>query len=283
MKSTKLKKLILLTGISYSTFLHAQWNFLGTNWVHNTAPIRAIGVGNFPTSGDIQARLHVNNFYLNQPNGSYNGNLFRTDGRATAINQWQIFTGTTAANATEKFRLWVPSNSDNAVFTTVQNGNFLWETNALNRMTLYGSNNNNGGSGDGALVINHDPGQPAIPNSLFNIGDNTAFANPWPWMRVGMSCMYKYDGAYFGLKTEDDDRSDAVIAFGNDAAGPVGPDVLRFIFTRNQSEIARFAPNGGNGFGNFYTYGINTQPVRRLEILDADPTGFGNSNAPNYV
>ncbi len=52
--------------------------------------------------------LHVANF-TNVGGSNAGGRLFRTDGLAGIVNQWEFNTGTTTANATQKFR----------VFTTV--------------------------------------------------------------------------------------------------------------------------------------------------------------------
>ncbi|MES2762915.1 MAG: hypothetical protein V4677_11940, partial [Bacteroidota bacterium] len=169
---------------------------------------------------------------------------------------------------------------NNNIFGTAWNSPVYHITGGQNRMTLFANIGSNGGSGNGALAINHNPANPiTAPTSLLNIGEPTFFGQ-MPWMRVGTSCALSNDMAYFGLKLEGSDRADAIIAWGNDPQGGWGPDVLRFHHTSSQSELARFAPNGGNGFGNFYAYGSNTQPVRRIEALDADPITGQPSNAP---
>lgn len=160
------------------------------------------------------------------------------------------------------------------------NSPVYFHTFGQHRATLFNNVGSNGGSGNGAFAINSNPFGPiTAPTSLFNIGESTFFGQQ-PWMRVGMSTGFDNDMAYFGLKNEGADRNDAIIAWGNDATGAYGPDVLRFHHTSTQSELARFAPNGGNGFGNFYLFGINTQPVRRMELLDANPNTGTNANAP---
>lgn len=172
-----------------------------------------------------------------------------------------------------------PSGNAN-IFGTMWNSPVYYYTGGLNRMALFSNIGSNGGSGNGALAIHHNPANPiTAPTSLLNVGEPTFFGQQ-PWMRVGTSYGLDNDMAYFGMKREGTDRVDAIIAWGNDAAGVYGPDVLRFHHTSTQSELARFAPNGGNGFGNFYNYGINTQPVRRLEVLDANPSTGANANAP---
>ncbi|MGB3947516.1 MAG: hypothetical protein WBM13_06010 [Bacteroidia bacterium] len=68
----------------------AQFIFLGANNGQTTPAIRGIGIGDFSGNGATSpsARLHVNNFFCNQPNGSLSGLLFRTDGRNNVENQW---------------------------------------------------------------------------------------------------------------------------------------------------------------------------------------------------
>ena len=41
------------------------------------------------------------------------GNLFRTDGQNSEINQWRIFTGATLGSQTEKFKLYADANAIN--------------------------------------------------------------------------------------------------------------------------------------------------------------------------
>ncbi len=68
---------VFLTQAAKTQFLYNLGNF------GQTAPaIRGIGIGDFSTNGvsSTNSRLHVNNFYCNQPTGTLNGLLFRTDG-----------------------------------------------------------------------------------------------------------------------------------------------------------------------------------------------------------
>lgn len=75
--------------------------------------------------------------------------------------------------------------------------------------------------------------------------------------------------------------------------GVVGPDVLRFIFTaglgpfgqsglQDGAEMVRMSGSGRTGFGNYYAFGVNTVPNRRVEILDYDPNSdpYVNANEP---
>ncbi len=64
------------------------------------------------------------------------GNLFRTDGSSTVANSWSLFTGATTGSVTEKFRLFVPANSNDAVISTIQNGAMQFSTNSTIRMHI---------------------------------------------------------------------------------------------------------------------------------------------------
>ena len=140
----------------------AQFNtFSAGAFGQTTGAIRGIGIGNFSGGGasSTNARFHVNNFYCNQPNGTLNGFLFRTDGNNNVENKWQIFTGTNAGNATEKFKLYVPSGTSHTVLQTSQNGgNLMFNTvGAITKM----------------VIIDGGTGATYIPNSLLNINDSS--------------------------------------------------------------------------------------------------------------
>jgi len=66
---------------------------------------RIVMGNNIPAGFAPQARLHLLQFGTGAPNA----NMFRTDGNSNAVNQWQLYTGTTATATTQKFRLFVPA------------------------------------------------------------------------------------------------------------------------------------------------------------------------------
>jgi len=119
---------ILLIFENYVTM--AQWNTIGNVGRTNFFPvfISKIGIGNFPNPPSIQAKLHINPFLLaNDP--ATTGLLLRTDGNSTTNNMWQIFTGPNNNALTEKFRLLIPANTNDAILRVVQpNGNLLVQT-----------------------------------------------------------------------------------------------------------------------------------------------------------
>ncbi len=116
-----------------------------------------------------------------------------------------------------------------------------------------------------------------------------------PWMSTGITIKEHSDALYVGMWAQPSqglNRSDAVINWSDDDAAPFGPDQLRVVMTgvanspglrgANGMDVARFSPNGNIGVGNFAVLGTNPSPVRRLEILDADPNSASaaNANAP---
>ncbi|MEW6772824.1 MAG: tail fiber domain-containing protein [Bacteroidota bacterium] len=90
--------------------------------------IQKIGIGNFPINASVQSKLHINQFLL-APNAATDGFLFRTDGNSAQNTMWQLFTGTSATNQTEKFRIMIPSNSNDVLLRAVQiNANMQFQT-----------------------------------------------------------------------------------------------------------------------------------------------------------
>jgi hypothetical protein len=103
-----------------------------------------------------------------------------------------------------------------------------------------------------------------------------------PWMKVGMALTRESDLSYFGLKPEGNDRNHAVIAWSDNTPGVHGPDLLKFIFLRNNVgsttaaslnglEAARFLPDvSGNqsffGVGDWFTAALD--PTERVDLLD---------------
>ncbi|GAB4203789.1 MAG: hypothetical protein Fur0023_11000 [Bacteroidia bacterium] len=136
----KAGKILLISGtlvISNVQESKGQWNVIGNAGRTNNFPVNIakIGIGFFPTAPSIQAKLHINQFLL-APDPSTNGLLFRTDGNTAQDNMWQIFTGTSATSQTEKFRLFIPANSNNVTLNTVQNANMTFSTNNTPRLQI---------------------------------------------------------------------------------------------------------------------------------------------------
>ncbi len=119
------------------------------------------------------------------------------------------------------------------------------------------------------------------------------------WFNTGTLYTENSDGMYVGMRTLGNNQSYAVINWSDDGFGAGGTDFLSFNFTggpgplattNDGMELARFNPThipggapGTFGVGNFQILLPNlqfTEPVRRVEILDADPSTGANANAP---
>ncbi len=267
----------------------------------NTNTDGRIAMGNnIPAAFIPQARLHLLQFAA----GAANADMFRTDGNQNAVNQWQLFTGTTTATATQKGRLFVPVNSNNFNMEStlgsiefyaaggnatapnniiqqrviISNGDYL---NAANAVVTANVTRVGISYGDGIAPI-------ITPNALLHLGYSTSpgYRN---WMDVGMY-IAKGDNMYVGLKEEGNNRQDAVINWGDDGVA-AGPDNLRFIFTTNSSgpapafgfdgfETGRITPFGNWGIGNFFNNPLFPfgNPVRKMEILSDKAVANANGN-----
>ena len=89
---------------------------------------------------------------------------------------------------------------------------------------------------------------------------------------------------YIGMKseatTQGTNRSDAIVSWSDDAFTAGGPLAQK----TDGIELGRFDPTHGTfGVGNFQILAPNTyysEPVRRVEILDADASTGLNANQP---
>lgn len=117
-----------------------------------------------------------------------------------------------------------------------------------------------------------------------NAGSQSSEGGFRTWMKYGMSISANRDRSYFGIKDNLGlDQTETVIAWSNNAwPGNVGPDNLVFKFvssyqqnasfpeqTQDGREVARFAPNGMVGIGDFSNngFGVNEQPTQVLDVI----------------
>jgi hypothetical protein len=111
------------------------------------------------------------------------------------------------------------------------------------------------------------------PFSRLHLDDGTGLiTNPYrPWMRNGISMTGNDDFMYVGqLYRAGFDESDAVIAWGDNALPPAGPDHLRFLFMGDATdvegtEVTRITGDGYFGIGDFDAASV--QPDERLDLL----------------
>ena len=298
------KALLLMLGVNAFNIANAQFTTFNNSGRHGstTQPpnqITSIGIGDFRSPNVApNARLHVNNFRLDQPNGTLNGFLFRTDGNSSVENRWQLFTGATATSTNEKFKLFVPANSLNIGLQASTGAMFFNTGGANERMRIFqGITAPSGSTNQTRVAIHDDPASPVTqPVSWLHIGANGStgsggiIGGQRNWMERGIFMGYASDNMFLGFKDESSGRYDAVINWGdNISSNTDGPDYLRFIFTQYTTnandaglEIARMTPNGNMGIGNFYNSTLFTftrNPARRLEIL-SDKTS-NSTHDPN--
>lgn len=141
----------------------------------------------------------------------------------------------------------------------------------------------------GAFSLLHLNGNYAPGQSVQELGYR-------PWMKVGITYTSNSDALYIGQRTMGTDITDNVITWSDNASGPIGPDVLKFIFTYgaynagntnpndpgsvNGYEVARFMPDGNVGIGQTWTTAL--PPQRRLEVLDATNVNNVSLNLPQF-
>ena len=172
-----------------------------------------------------------------------------------------------------------------------------WYTNNLRRMflhqTLVGQTVNGftgvnltGNLGIGLFNATTGSGPITRPLTLLHLDNGgSEDAGFRDWMRTGVTMSHLTDMMYVGLKRDTADISTAAIVWSdNNQGGTVGPDRLRFIFTRTPTggtvaasdeglEIARMIPaasgnEGYVGIGDWRSVGWNANPVERLDVLD---------------
>jgi hypothetical protein len=200
-----------------------------------------------------------------------------------------------------RFLGWNASNGTNPL---------LFKTNNITRMRLNGANLPQ--ISQGYLGISPRPLPFLAPLTWFdnnsplsmvhlygtNNVQNFGVGGVWrSWMQSGIFINENSDAMYVGMKPNTNsaifNQSDAVIAWGDDPAA-LGGDVLRYIFSgvlgsndgyRSSAQgmdMVRMGSLGTTGFGNYEHFGSGRQAVRRVEILDADPSSLtgANQNAP---
>lgn len=275
--------------------ISAQFNTYNTNFGRTDVLIRGIGIGNYPIGVNPAARLHINNFYLNDPTNVVLGsNMFRTDGLIGFPNQWQMFTGPTVGTTTQKFRVFTTLTQPWPNFTLVNDQNVTLE--ASQRDMIF----NAGGNIERMRILGQDQvlnlgpwfaiaraGNVGIetphPLTLLHMGGEGASGAGWrEWMDIGTYYASRggFDNMYVGLRTIDNDQNEAIISFGNNPTNnPNFADRMRFVFTAAPGngiastqfglELARFwvdnNSNGRMGIGDFFT--PNTEPQNTLEIM----------------
>jgi len=190
------------------------------------------------------------------------------------------------------------------LFGSTTNWDILFVTDNVNRMQLMetGTTTIDGYSidYDGHLGLSLTPSffgtgtAGRIPYSLLHLngtGNNAGGAQEFgyrDWMQPGIIFTHNSDLMYIGPKVGPggEDQTDAVISWSDNDDGPVGPDVLRFLFTAPGAgttaisandfsdndydgvEIARMHGDGRMGVG--VNWNNAQQPKRTLDVVNGE-------------
>jgi hypothetical protein len=268
-----------------------------------TNPVQeAFGIGEFGVgAADLpKARLHINSFRMGSSSdntlGPFSeGFLIRTDGNQADVNQWSLWTGTTATLQTMKFRLYADAVPAPDIAIQSLSGGLRFETNGQTlRMRLNGAsistinNFNINNSGFLGLCSNQvfwtDPNSVKSPYSLLHLagsGANYQQAGYRPWMVDGITFTTNSDLGYIGPRAIQNDVTEFVFAWSDNASGAFGPDdmVFRFLSSTGTGtgsasseglEIMRCVPdNGGKvGIGDEFDLTAANRPQQRLHVHD---------------
>ncbi|HXB40590.1 MAG TPA: tail fiber domain-containing protein [Bacteroidia bacterium] len=255
---------------------------------------------------------------------SANGNVFRTDGSDAPNNisnqnpflrnQWQMFSGTSPSNVTEKGVIFTSPNTASQTGQASVNHFQIQSTLGDIAFRVHGITNvggTNSATSEVArltkfysAIYNNNEGRFSVerlspivnPLSMIHIGDNGSVGNSGyrTWMDIGTFGQYNNDNMYFGLKTVSPTNNEIVMDIGTGPVPTGFPPLprMRFLFTANPTgtlgtattnnglEAAHFVTLDGTnprmGVGDFQTQGLNTDPQNTLEILSSPTSPYWN-------
>ena len=249
---TKLLFSALLIVLFVPQIMRAQvFSIFNTNYGGTVSAMRGIGIGDFAGFGQTStsSRLHVSNFFCNNPSGVLNGKLFRTDGLNNIVNKWQMFTGASAGNLTEKGMIFNYGN--NPIVATDQN-NFSIQATAKDLTFHTGALDANGVAVERMRILGGNG------STAGNVGIN--IKNP-------ASLLHINDGGY-----------GTFLQFTNTLTGTLGSNGFRIglinkyaIIMQQEAKPLYIYVNGAIRQTILETglVGINTTtPATRLEVLD---------------
>lgn len=244
----------LLLGVN--VFCSAQWITGGGGAQYLTNPSNGVRVGT--AIGVPPSALTVQGDQMTPQTGE----TFRTISPGGTANNWRMFRG-----GTEISRFYSNLNmAPNAhFFQDAPNGDLRLQTSTATRLrinrplTSITTNGYTGLDHTGHVGIGTFSGSPVdLPVSLLHLDRNGSQLTGFrPWMRGGLLMTENSDQMYVGpvANSVNGDRIDAVISWSdNNETNPTyGPDVLRFIFTKQPNanstansleglEVARIRP-----------------------------------------
>lgn len=242
----------------------------GTTALTRGVAIGNAGAGPYPSAFQVRGEL--------LPAANQTGEVFRTTAPTTANTFWRMFQGGTTAGF-ERGQLFAIPGQDHFNINA-PNGHLRLYTNSVERARMNENisttiNTSSSfkpgflGLSPGGSLWSTGPG----PFSRLHLDDGTGLiTNPYrPWMRNGISMTGNDDFMYVGqLYRAGFDESDAVIAWGDNALAPAGPDHLRFLFMGDAidlegTEVSRITGEGFFGIGDFDA--AAAQPDERLDLL----------------
>lgn len=133
----------------------------------------------------------------------------------------------------------------------------------------------NGIATDGYIGIGFDPTDVRSRLTITGTNNSPSFGGGGfrAWMKTGVFNLENSDNLYIGMKEEGLNRSDAILAFGDDNAGLPNPlNNFRILFTvagspnASHLEIARYTAGGNIGFGPVFGDAITTVPMSLLHL-----------------
>lgn len=198
----KLKQLLFFATMLYTYSIKAQFGITpitgGLYGRTTPATIDGVGIGFFPNFTPTNARFHINEFYMTASTVFPNGTLFRTDGSNTVINQWQMYTGATAATSTEKFKLFVSPVSNN-VGLQANLGKMLFNTGG--NVTYMSIEGGAGGNADGRITIGNNLPSTFTPQARLHMhhNDNSVIGIKMTNGATGSGLTDGFDIGYFPL------------------------------------------------------------------------------------
>ncbi|MBL4652865.1 MAG: tail fiber domain-containing protein [Flavobacteriales bacterium] len=271
MKNTKLSLILVTLFVCLSTLnTLAQFQQTGAFQYLNTRPqTRAVMVGDYANPfGTVQSVFHINSNLTNNPAplGFNRGKVFQTTGPANVDNTWRMFTG--GGNGTERFVLFNPANTNDAVLQTTQNGAMRFATNGTTQRMLIrpGGTDNNAGR----IALGNDLPMGFVPMDRLHLhqqnGGNTMIRftndNAIAGLRIGTqpngaARIQQIDNNLIQMRT----ATGRLVMFGNNP--PIGMPV----------GTIRIGPNNGGGNG---ASGVLQMP--RLLVVGQNQQAGANGN-----
>lgn len=289
MKKTLLVSLIFVANnlISQVVTNGSVNNFwMGLNPLLGSSSINSVGFGATfagPNS-DPQSRFQISDFGWQLPaNAAFTqGSLFRTDGNTNSLNRWQLFTGISASQSSEKFRLSIPANTANVLLNaTDPSGNLQIQTGNTSRLFIQKSSATPAFGVNTAGFIGIGNSAPASPLHI----QASQQANPLGWNRA--LTLSNNASLYF-----DGGTTNASLFLAHPSTNPLGNFYCGSASNLTSSASVDYAysihtttaPAGSplNSTTFFKNFFVTAGPATNVTILNERRLGV-NTNTPQNV